>query len=342
MVLTRTVKYKLTQTWNSLLRHLMISDDRASEQVASSQPSYEALSSTLSAIPDLMFELDSEGRHWDAHVLRPELLVAPAEQLLGHTVTNVMPQAAAKLVMQGLEVTQQSGYAHGIHIHLPTAIGPRWFEVSIARKQVSPCEQQDLRFIVLSRDITERKLAHLEAEKLAYIDQLTELPNRHAVQHELLARVASQHLQGFYSALLFLDLDDFKNINDNHGHHVGDLLLKQVAQRLRDNVREDDMLIRWGGDEFIVLLNKLSDDHQQAQQFATTICRKIADKVSEPYFLEHIEYRCHISIGVSLFNDPQCCIDTIIQQADSAMYKAKKSHSERYAFYQQAGVVTDE
>ena len=125
MVMNRSVIYKLTKLWNGFLRRLMVSDDRASGQVVSSQPSYEALSSTLSAIPDLMFELDSDGRHWDAHVLRPELLVAPAKQLLGHTVIEVMPPEASKIVMRGLKEAQQSGYAHGIHIHLPTAIGPR-------------------------------------------------------------------------------------------------------------------------------------------------------------------------------------------------------------------------
>lgn len=328
----QAVKFKLIERWNRLLHRLMIKDRR--QQTTADKPSYEALSSTLSAIPDLMFELDEYGTHWDARVLRPELLVAPTDQLLGHTVSEVMPKEAAHTVMQALDEAKRLGYSHGSHIHLPTPLGERWFEISIARKEPSHGDPppEELRFIVLSRDINERKLAHLAAEKLAYHDKLTELPNRYAIKDELLEQLATHQPAGYYSALLFLDLDKFKQINDSRGHHIGDQLLKAVARRLRSTVREEDMLIRWGGDEFIVLMNKLSPNRQEAKQQVTIICQHITRTLSAPYPLESGDFTCQASIGVCLFTHHKHGIERIIQQADAAMYQAKQSQTERYAF----------
>ncbi|KJY87155.1 sensor domain-containing diguanylate cyclase [Pseudoalteromonas piscicida] len=315
-----------------MLQRLMIKDRRMARTQALAQPSYEELASTLSAMPDLMFELDEEGRHWDARILRPELLVAPAEQLIGHTVTEVMPEQAAKIVMQALQEAKINGYSHGSHIHLSTPVGERWFEVSIARKVVTASDNHaETRFIVLSRDINDRKLEYLEAEKLAYHDQLTELPNRHVLQHGLTEQLRIGQQLGSYSAVLFLDLDDFKKVNDLHGHHVGDQLLKAVAQRLCASVRQDDVVIRWGGDEFVILITHLSPQQPQAESHVVGICQQIINKVDKPYLFEGNKLSCRISIGVSLFNNLD--IETGIQQADSAMYQAKQSDSVRYAFH---------
>lgn len=336
--MNRALMIKCINGWNRLLHSLMIKESEGASSTLPVEPSYDTLAATLSAIPDLMFELDEHGKHYDARVLRPELLVAPTTELLGKTVAEVMPKEAANTVMQALRDAKANGHAHGSHIHLPTPLGPRWFEISIARKTAYPTEPatpQAMRFIVLSRDITERKLAHLKAEKLAYHDPLTELPNRHALQQALTERMSQQDPQSGYSALLFLDLDKFKEVNDQQGHHTGDQLLKTVAQRLRNTVRDEDMLIRWGGDEFLVLITKLSQDRAQAQQSIVGICKQLAEKVGKPYTIEHHEFTCHVSIGASLFNSPTVDIETLIQQADSAMYQAKKSKKERYALYQQ-------
>ncbi|MEJ6474049.1 diguanylate cyclase domain-containing protein [Pseudoalteromonas piscicida] len=317
-----------------MLHGLMIPERRASYPASAVQPSYEELASTLSAMPDLMFELDEQGRHWDARILRPELLVAPAEQLIGHTVAEVMPEAAADTVMQALKDAKQNGYCHGCHIHLPTAIGERWFEISIARKVVNPDEPHELtRFIVLSRDINERKLEYLEAEKLAYHDQLTGLPNRHILHHGLMDKLFTQQQRGCYSAVLFLDLDDFKQVNDSYGHHTGDLLLKAVSLRLSASVRQDDAVIRWGGDEFIIVITHLSPKLQDAELQVATICQQIIDKIDKPYLLEEQKISCKISIGASLFNNLDVGIETVVQCADAAMYQAKQSNHEKYAFH---------
>ncbi|NKC17879.1 diguanylate cyclase [Pseudoalteromonas sp. S4498] len=315
-----------------MLQRLMVKDRRMARTRTSVQPSYEELASTLSAMPDLMFELDEEGRHWDARILRPELLVAPAEQLIGHTVTEVMPEHAAKVVMLALQEAKVNGYSHGSHIHLPTPVGERWFEVSIARKVATSSDNHaEMRFIVLSRDINERKLEYLEAEKLAYHDQLTELPNRHILQHGLVEQLHAGQQLGCYCAILFLDLDDFKKANDLHGHHVGDQLLKTVAQRLCASVRQGDVVIRWGGDEFVILITHLSPKYSKAKSHVVGICQQIINKVDKPYLFESDKLNCRVSIGVSLFDNLD--IETGIRQADSAMYQAKQSDSLRYAFY---------
>jgi GGDEF domain-containing protein len=252
--MNRTVKSKLIHLWNHTLRSLMIRDGKTDHSHSLDDPSYEALSSILSAIPDLMFELDEEGRYWDVRVLRPELLVAPAEELIGHTINEALPAEAARTAMQAIEEANKNGYSHGKHLFLPTPAGERWFEISIAKKEAPANSETDpgsQRFIALSRDINDRKLAFLEAEKLAYQDPLTELPNRYAFKEGRLPHLESQQSQTHYSAILFLDLDDFKHINDRLGHHAGDRLLKAVADRLGGAVREDDIVVRWGEMNFL-------------------------------------------------------------------------------------------
>ncbi|MFC3095396.1 GGDEF domain-containing protein [Alteromonas sediminis] len=324
-----TIKYKIIKAWNSVLFRLIVKDQR--NQYSAASATYEELSSTLSAIPDLMFELDANGRHWDVRVLRPELLVAPAEKLLGKTVKDVMPPEAANLVMQALAETKEKGFSHGTQIKLPTPLGERWFEVSMARKEKDGSE--DSRFIVLSRDINERKIEFLKTEKLAYLDRLTELPNRHALNDELIYEITKSNPGGHYAGLLFVDLDEFKKINDAEGHHIGDQLLKAVAKRLRSAIREDDLVVRWGGDEFVVLIKKLSFNHNDAQHAAILICEKITESITKPYSFNSKNYYCSVSIGITLFNQPQHDLLTLIQQADSAMYSSKKSQDQRFAFF---------
>lgn len=317
--------------WNRILLRLMVHDSSRPEDASLANSSYDDLSSTLNAIPDLMFELDAQGRHWDFRALRPELLVAPAEELLGNTVSDVMPEAAAQAVMNALNETILKGYSHGTHIHLPTPIGDRWFEVSMARKERISGEEP--RFIALSRDITDRKNRQIKTERLAYIDALTELPNRHFLRERLQLAVETGKTSGKYGALLFLDLDNFKTLNDTKGHDAGDLLLQLVAQRLRSSVRKENIVARWGGDEFVILIQGLDNDRQRAAEQANLICEQIIGRLSLPYELHGYEHICKASIGVNLFENGEQNIDEIIKRADTAMYSAKHSNSKQYLFY---------
>lgn len=313
------------------MRRLMIQETGAPTTDSRAHPSYEQLSSTLDAIPDLMFELDQNGMHLDYRVLRPELLVAPPQQLLGHTVSEVMPTEAAEAVMNALAETQLRGYSQGTQILLPTPSGDRWFEISIARKDKSA--NGEMRFIALSRDITERKQQQIQTERLAYIDGLTELPNRHALIERLMTEIQKKDLEGQFGALLFLDLDNFKILNDSKGHSMGDMLLKIVAQRLRASVRDNDLVIRWGGDEFVILICNLADNRYDAEQHAAQICDQIAEKIAQPYDLDHCLHSCQVSIGANIFENLGANIEEIIRDADNAMYKAKKSKDLRYAVH---------
>ncbi|MBY6194927.1 GGDEF domain-containing protein [Marinobacter hydrocarbonoclasticus] len=298
---------------------------------SSLEASYQHLSSKLDAIPDLMFELDEDGRHWDYRVLRPELLVAPPEQLMGRTVSDVMPAEAALKVMSAVRTAGQQGFSSNTHILLPTPSGERWFEISMARKQ--PHAGEGKRFIVLSRDITERKQQHLETERMAFYDSLTQLPNRYLLKSHLQRRTSEPGSHGRYGALLFLDLDDFKALNDSRGHHQGDQILKLVAQRLQGAVRDEDLVIRWGGDEFVVLVTDLADDEANARKTACLICDKITEKINMPYELDDFQYHCRASIGVRIFEDLDTDIEEIIRHADSAMYSSKKLKEAAYTIY---------
>jgi diguanylate cyclase (GGDEF)-like protein/PAS domain S-box-containing protein len=182
-------------------------------------------------------------------------------------------------------------------------------------------------------DITASKAAEAEIKNLGFYDTLTGLPNRRLLMDRLKQALASSLRSGRGAALLFIDLDDFKTINDSLGHAVGDLLLQQVAQRLTSCVREEDTVARLGGDEFVVMLEDLSKQTLEAAEQTEAIGEKILTTLNQPYQLGKHEYRGTPSIGATLFNDKQSGIEELLKQADIAMYQAKKAGRNTLRFF---------
>jgi diguanylate cyclase (GGDEF)-like protein/PAS domain S-box-containing protein len=177
----------------------------------------------------------------------------------------------------------------------------------------------------LARDITERKQVEAQIRSLAYYDALTRLPNRRLLMDRLSqALIASQRSREF-GALLILDLDHFKTLNDTQGHDVGDRLLVEVARRLTSNVRQQDTVCRLGGDEFVVMLEDLGQDEQHAANQAEMIAEKVRFALNQPYALKINEAKFHstTSIGLTLFRWQDASVDMLLKQADVALYQAK-------------------
>ena len=184
----------------------------------------------------------------------------------------------------------------------------------------------------ITREITQRKQLEDQVRQLAFFDPLTGLPNRRLLTDRLAQGLASSQRSGHRGALIFLDLDNFKTLNDAHGHAMGDLLLMEVAARLRACVRAVDTVSRFGGDEFVVLLGELETDHGRSLAQAHAIAEKIRISLSLPYRLTAategspspvIEHRCTASIGVMVFAHGTASQEEILKGADAAMYRAK-------------------
>ena len=188
-------------------------------------------------------------------------------------------------------------------------------------------------YVSTQTDITARKIAEEAVEHLAFYDPLTDLPNRRLLSDRLQQAQASFARTGKEGAILFIDLDNFKALNDTQGHDVGDLLLVQVAKRLKACVREGDTVARLGGDEYVVVLEDLDEDPVEAATQAKAVGKKILQALNKPYVLVGHEYRNTPSIGVTLLDDPQQSIEDILKQADIAMYQAKKSGRNTLQFF---------
>lgn len=192
-------------------------------------------------------------------------------------------------------------------------------------------------------DITERNLAEAQIRNLAFYDTLTQLPNRRLLYDRLGQTLAASKRNGGYDALMLLDLDNFKPLNDTYGHDAGDLLLVEAARRLRTCIRETDTAARLGGDEFVVALSELDRDKAESTRRAAIVAEKIRASLAEPYLLTirqngkadlAIEHRCTASIGVVLF-DNHANREDILKQADVAMYQAKAAGRDRVSFSDQ-------
>jgi diguanylate cyclase (GGDEF)-like protein/PAS domain S-box-containing protein len=185
----------------------------------------------------------------------------------------------------------------------------------------------------INTDITNRKAAEAKIHHLAFYDVLTELPNRSLLQERLEKALEITAQRGGMGALFFIDLDDFKTLNDTLGHDIGDLLLQQVAHRLRSCVRSWDTVARLGGDEFVVMLEGFSEDARKTATDARAVGDKILKAIRQTFELRNFEYNCTASIGVTLF--PEWCdtVEDLLKRADLAMYRAKAQARDGMCFF---------
>jgi diguanylate cyclase (GGDEF)-like protein/PAS domain S-box-containing protein len=188
-------------------------------------------------------------------------------------------------------------------------------------------------YVATFTDITHSKADAEKIEHLAFYDPLTKLPNRRLLVDRMQQAFASSARNGKIGALLFIDLDNFKNLNDTLGHDTGDVLLQQVAERLNHSIREGDTVARFGGDEFVVMLEGLSEQPIEAAAQAETIGNKILASLNVPYELGTHPYHCTPSIGITLFNDHEHEVEVLLKQADLAMYQAKNTGRNTLRFF---------
>ncbi|MFN4352296.1 MAG: EAL domain-containing protein [Hylemonella sp.] len=185
-------------------------------------------------------------------------------------------------------------------------------------------------------DITERRENEARIHRLAFYDPMTDLPNRRLLMDRLAMALHTAQRSGACTAVLFLDLDHFKNVNDASGHAVGDALLLQVAQRLSSLLREQDTVARIGGDEFVILLPHVGEESHSASLVALGVAEKIRKALQQPVELGRQVYASGCSIGVTLLTPQSRSVDDLLREADTAMYRAKAAGRNAIAFYEPA------
>ena len=209
----------------------------------------------------------------------------------------------------------------------------------------------ELAIHVVIRDITQRKKMERQVRQLAFYDALTQLPNRRLLADRLHRAIATSRRSGNFGAVMFLDLDNFKPLNDRFGHAVGDLLLVEAARRLKTCVREMDTVARFGGDEFVVVVEELTSDRGTSERLALNLAEKIRKSLSELYTInkadtdglaQTIPHRCTTSIGVAMIARTDTSPEDLIKWADAAMYRAKNNGRNRIQFYDTQKAFTGE
>lgn len=266
-----------------------------------------------------------------------------AEQLFGYSANEILGKNIRTLLIpQGHNAPLSSGIAHFLDAGTENLVS-QTLEVHAVHKRGTefPIElsisafklQNSWHAISIMRDITERKHMELQIRQLAFYDPLTNLPNRRLFQDRLTHAIVSAKRKHQYVALMLLDLDNFKSVNDDYGHVMGDQLLVEVAKRLSKSVRAVDTIARLGGDEFIVLLTELEGNEAQIRTQIAAIAEKIRLEVSRPYLLHMsqtndpenaIVHQCSASIGVIVFDSQDLDPEEIIKKADASMYQAKR------------------
>ncbi len=207
--------------------------------------------------------------------------------------------------------------------HRDGHVYPKWLTISTIRDRTGRIGH----YIASFTDITARKAAEERIHYLAHHDPLTRLPNRTHLQARLEQAIATARREEGRLAVLFIDMDHFKNINDSLGHHVGDKLLVEVAVRLRESVRESDVVARLGGDEFVVVLTDIAGDT------VATVAGKLLKNLARSYAIDDHTLHSTPSIGISLFPGDGADVETLMKNADTAMYHAKEAGRNTYQFF---------
>ena len=296
---------------------------------------HQRLQAILQSLPDPCFILDAEGQYLEVLGGMDELLPANRSQLLHKRVAEILPKEEAAPILTTIHKTLKTGQTLRLEYTISTLSGKRHFEGSVAP---IPLEENKQGVIWLARDKTDQKAAEKQLHHLAFFDALTGLANRKMMnQHIRQALGRSQRLH-YHSALIFIDIDQFKDINDSLGHSAGDQALCHVAHQIRETIRIGDLAARFGGDEFVVIVEDLGSTLAEASVHAEQIASKIRNQLQHPLSLDGTEHYISISQGITLF--PQSGheaatldAEALLKQADMAMFKAKQAGPNQIRFF---------
>ncbi|MFZ0743203.1 MAG: EAL domain-containing protein [Terracidiphilus sp.] len=272
----------------------------------------------------------SDGAIVDANQAYLAIMGFESQEVIGRTSMQLGMWAEATDRQKLSDALHQDSGCRDIEVRLRRKNGEVfWGQLSASFNEIEgvPCI---LSFI---RDVSAAKVAEEEIKNLAFYDPLTGLPNRRLLWERLRQALIVSTRTHCKHALLFVDLDDFKALNDTFGHHVGDLMLQEAARRIASCVREADTVARLGGDEFVVVLEDLSQIPEVAAAQARSVGAKILNAVGEPYVLDGRECHSTSSMGVTVFGDRGTSTNEVLQQADIAMYQAKSAGRNNLLFF---------
>ncbi len=298
---------------------------QAEEALQESERRKEAL---LAAMPDLMFVIGRDGTYLDYHAPSSDELYVSPDEFLGKTVREIMPREVADRTMENIEFAIEKRTIRAFEYQL--TIGGKTLDFEA--RYVPHGDDQALAMV---RNITERKQAEATIERMAYHDALTGLPNRELLKDRLDIALAQARRGGNMVAVMYLDLDRFKNVNDTLGHPAGDKLLHRIGRQLSRLVRDGDTVARIGGDEFVMLLPTIEDPEDAVGVAARTLKR-----LSRKRTLLGQEIVVTASIGISLYPPDGDNAEDLLSHADTAMYRAKDRGRNQYQIYD-PGMTTD-
>jgi diguanylate cyclase (GGDEF)-like protein/PAS domain S-box-containing protein len=272
----------------------------------------------------------SDGTYVDVNKAFLDIVGYKREEVIGRTSVELEIWADLRDRQELVKILRSNSVCRNLEAQFRSKSGKLcWGLMSASLIQLDgvPC------LLAMTRDISDAKAAEDQIRSLAFYDSLTGLPNRRLLLERLRQALAASTRSNRKRALLFVDLDNFKNLNDTLGHQAGDLLLQEIAQRLVASVRESDTVARLGGDEFVVMLEGLSEPAREAASQARAVAEKIQAAVREPCLLSGHEYFSTASIGITVFGDQLECTNEVMQQADIAMYQAKAAGRNTTRFF---------
>ncbi|HEY9210672.1 MAG TPA: EAL domain-containing protein [Methylotenera sp.] len=317
---------------------LLISTLQSGRNVAErvSRENEKKLRSVIDGALDAILTIDDDGRLVEFNPAAERMFGYQKEQVLGRTLSEIIvPPRLRKAHEDGYKrfvlTNEKHLFNQRVELSAMHADGSE-FPVELT---LTALKEDGLSLVTgFLRDISEQKKARQEIENFAYYDVLTGLPNRRLLVDRFQHAVLLSQRANSYCALMFIDLDNFKTLNDSKGHDIGDQLLMEVAKRVQLTLRAGDTVARLSGDEFIVILEGLSSNISHAYQQASEVAQKLLERLNTSYHLGLFEFNTSASLGITLFKDDQLnSFDTHLRHADAAMYQAKAAGRNTYRFY---------
>ena len=302
-------------------------------QFDSLKKSNEKFQAFVKVMPDLALIIDETGVYEDVHGSPSNLTYISATEIINKNVNDIFPADDAKKIMNVITTALKTDETQEYEYSIEGDNGVSLFEGRITPIHYNVDENESAKHVLwMARDVTTAKQIQKKVKELAYFDPLTQLPNRRMFNERLELAVKSKSVSNEFGAILFLDLDEFKRINDSLGHSAGDKLLKDVSERLRISLRKSDVLSRIGGDEFVILVENTGRTIEQAQSEVAMVAKKVQESFQEKFQIEELVFQVSCSIGICIIDG---CTDAqnVMKFADTAMYNSKRKGGNSYSYY---------